>query len=247
MPKKYLIIILILIALGIYLNRAYAHIYNTLDQAHLLAPDKLGTYVVGDDKSSTSLTYIALGDSLTAGVGTTKYQDSYPYLLAQKLASKQTEVTLINLALPGFKTKNIINNSLETTITDNPDIITLLIGVNDLHGNISKKDFQKNYQQILAKLTTKTTAKIYLINLPEIGSNQLFWPPYNYYFRWQTKNFNQVIKQLAIQYNLTYIDLDTPTAQILKNNGPVYSMDSFHPRALGYESWAQIIYANFNQ
>jgi len=247
MPKKYLIIILVVIVLGIYLNRAYAHIYNTLDQAHLLAPDKLGTYVVGDNKSSTNLTYVALGDSLTAGVGTTEYQDSYPYLLAQKLAGTQTKVTLTNLAIPGFKTKDLIDNSLATAIVSQPDIITLLIGVNDLHGNISATDFQQNYQQILTELTTKTTAQIYLINLPQIGSNQLLWPPYNYYFRWQTKNFNQIIKDLAVQYKLNYIDLNTPTAQVLKNNGPIYSVDSFHPSALSYKSWAEIIYANFNK
>jgi lysophospholipase L1-like esterase len=247
MKTKYLLISLVFVALAIYLNRAYARIYSTIDQAHLLAPDKLGTYVIGDNKSSTSLTYVALGDSLTAGVGTTKYQESYPYLLTQKLAGNQTKLTLINLALPGFKTKDIINNSLKTTIADNPDIITLLIGVNDIHGNISKIAFQKNYQQILQELTTKTTAKIYVIGLPQIGSNQLLWFPYNYYFRWQIKNFNQVIKQLAIQYKLIYVNLDTPTAQVLKNNGPAYSIDSFHLSAFGYESWAQIIYANFNQ
>jgi len=246
MPKKYLIIILILIALVIYLNRAYAHIYNTLGQANLLAPDKLETYVVGDNKSS-AINYVALGDSLTAGVGTTKYQESYPYLLAQKLAGNQTKVTLTALAIPGFKTKDILDNSLKTVITSKPEIITLLIGINDIHSNISKTDFQKNYQQILEELTKKTTAKIYLINLPEIGSNQLFWPPYNYYFRAKTKNFNQIIQDLAIQYKLNYIDLDTPTAQALKNNGPIYSADSFHPSAISYKSWAEIIYANFNQ
>lgn len=247
MPKKYLIIILVLIALAIYLNRAYAHIYSTLNQAHLLAPDKLGTYIIDNNNSSASLTYVALGDSLTAGVGTTEYQESYPYLLAQKLAGKQTKVTLTNLAIPGFKTKDIIDNSLETTIASKPEVITLLVGVNDIHGNISETDFQKNYQQILAELTTKTNAQIYLINLPQIGSNQLLWPPYNYYFRWQTKNFNQIIRDLAVQYKLNYIDLDTPTAQVLKNNGPVYSADSFHPSALSYKSWAEIIYASFNK
>ena len=247
MSKKYFIIILVVVVLGIYLNRAYAHIYNTLSRAHLLAPDQLKTYVIGDPKSSDKLTYVALGDSLTAGVGTTKYQDSYPYLLAQKLANKPAQVTLANLAIPGFKTQDIINNSLTTTITNNPDIITLLVGVNDLHGNISETDFKNNYQQILDELTKKTTAEIYLISLPQIGSNQLLWPPYNYYFRWQTKNFNQIIQALAREYKLNYIDLDTPTAQVLKNNGPVYSADSFHPSALSYKSWAEIIYASFNK
>ena len=239
-------IILVLVALAVYLNRAYAHIYSTLNKAHLLSPDKNTTYIINRN-ASANLTYVALGDSLTAGVGVSQYEESYPYLLAQKIANQQTQVTLKNLGIPGFKTQDLINNSLEQAVASKPDVITLLIGVNDLHGYISKKDFQKNYQQILVTLSKKTTAKIYVIGLPPIGSNQLLLFPYNYYFRWQTKQFNQTIKDLATQHNLTYIDLETPTAQVSKNTGPYYSIDSFHPSAQGYELWARIIYASFHR
>lgn len=246
MSKKYLIIILIVIALGIYLNLAYSHIYNFIGQAGLVSPNQVGTYVIGDN-SLAKLTYVALGDSLTAGVGVNQYEESYPYLLAKNLTSEDTQVTLKSFAIPGFKTSDIISNFLDPAIASHPNIITLLIGVNDLHGNVSEADFQKNYEQILEALTAKTTAKIYLINLPQIGSNQLLWPPYNYYFRAKTKNFNQIIRDLAVKYKLNYIDLDTATADSLKNNSSAYSIDSFHPGVIGYKSWAQIIYDDFNK
>jgi acyl-CoA thioesterase-1 len=247
MKIKYLLIILVLVALAIYLNRAYAHIYSAINQAGLITPDTIGTYVVGNSNSPAKLTYVALGDSLTAGVGVSQYEQAYPYLLAQKIANNQAKVTLKNLGVSGFKTENLINSSLESTIAAKPDIITLLIGINDLHGNVAKKDFQKNYQQILQELAAKTTAKIYVIGLPQIGSNQLLWPPYNYYFRRQTKNFNEIIQQLTSQYKLTYVDLETPTTSLLKNDGLYYSTDLFHPGITGHELWAQIIYDDFNK
>lgn len=247
MKIKYLIIGLVLVVLAVYLNRAYAHIYSSINRAGLIPPDQIGTYVFGDSNSPAKLTYVALGDSLTAGVGVNRYEQAYPYLLAQKIAGRQTKVTLKDLGVSGFKTKDLISNSLEPAIAAKPDIITLLIGVNDLHGNVAQKTFQKNYRQILQELTAKTTAKIYVIGLPQIGSNQLLWFPYNYYFRWQTKNFNKIIQQLASQYKLIYVDLETPTANLLKNDGLYYSTDRFHPGITGYELWAQIIYDDFNK
>lgn len=253
MSKKFLIVILFLVALTFYLNRAYAYIYDSINRASLPSPDKAGTYTLGYSASPKELIYVALGDSLTAGVGVNQYEQSYPYLLAQKMLGNQEilnssgEIILKDLAVPGFKTQDLINYSLTPTVELNPDVITLLIGVNDLHGQVSENDFRKNYQQILDTLTKKTAAKIYVIGLPPIGSNQLLLPPYNYYFRWQTKQFNQIIKDLANQYNLIYIDLATPTAVISKNNGPYYATDSFHPSAQGYEIWAKIIYDHLHQ
>lgn len=246
MLKKLLIIVLLVAASAIYLNRAYAHIYKTIDRAGLKSPDKTGTYVLGGD-SVAKLTYVALGDSLTAGVGASSYEKSFPYLLSQKLATGQTQVTLKDLAVPGYKTQDLLDSWLGGTITIQPNVVTLLVGVNDIHSNVSTATFKKNYQTILDELTKATAAKVYVIGLPAVGSNQTLWFPYNYYFRWRTHAFNNIIKQLAEQYGLTYVDLDTPTATALKHSGTYYAIDSFHPADQGYENWAQIIYDGFNK
>ncbi|MCX6785276.1 MAG: SGNH/GDSL hydrolase family protein [Candidatus Komeilibacteria bacterium] len=247
MRRKYLIIILIILALGIYLNRAYSYIYQKIGSANLPPVSRMGIYIIDNANAGQNITYVALGDSLTAGAGVEQYQQSYPYLLAQKIAeAKKSKVTLKILAIPGEKTADLINDLLPAAIADQPEVITLLIGVNDIHGFIFKADWQKKYEQILRELTQKTTAKIYLINLPEIGANNLLLPPYNYYFRAVTKKFNKVIKELASQYNLAYIDLATPTADLFKQPGAHYAADFFHPSAAGYALWAQIIYADLH-
>lgn len=247
MKKNLLIILLVIIVIGIYLNRSYAYIYSEISKGNLKSPDVNQTYIIKENMKPNKIsTYVALGDSLTAGVGTDNHEQSYPYLLAQKLAGNN-EIVLENLALPGLETSDINGQIIASAIAGNPDIITLLIGVNDIHNFISILDFKKNYEQILKDLTQKTNAKIYIINIPFLGANSLVLPPYNYYFDLQTKEFNEIIKQLANEHNVSYVDLYSQTVSQFKKSGSHYSKDLFHPSAEGYVSWAQIIYDNINQ
>ncbi len=247
MKKKYwLAIFLFILILGAYVFGSYVFVYRTINRANLKASNKQETYLINSTmKSEKIITYVALGDSLTAGVGVADYQESYPELLAQKIAGGK-ELALKPHAIPGAKTSDLIKNYLNPTIADKPDIITLLVGVNDVHQQISQEEFAKNYEEILKRLTEETEAKIYAINIPFIGAETLILPPYRYELESKTKEFNNIIKNLAEKYQVKYIDLYTPTLSQLKSPGDHYASDSFHPSAIGYAVWAQIIYDNLN-
>jgi len=241
-------IILVVLAILTYFNRSYAHIYNHIDKSALTTPDRTLTYLIANNQmASSSLTYVALGDSLTSGVGVNNYNESYPYLLAQYFSGNDNKVVLKDRAVQGAKTKDILIGLLPAAIKDNPDIITILIGVNDIHGQIDRDDFRKNYDNILQQLTSGTKAKIYVISIPFIGANNLILPPYNYTFDLKTRQYNEIIKGLAEKYKVRYIDLYTQTEELFKKNGPHYASDFFHPSAQGYKIWADLIYADINQ
>jgi len=242
------VIILMVFAVLTYFNRSYAHIYNHINKSALTTPDRTLSYlVVNNQTASSSLTYVALGDSLTSGVGVDNYNESYPYLLTQYFSGNDKQVTLKDRAVQGAKTKDVLAGLLPGAIRDNPDIVTVLIGVNDIHGGISRVDFQKNYDSILQQLTAGTKADIYVISIPFIGADNLILPPYNYTFDLKTKRFNNIIKELAIKYQVKYIDLYTQTEELFKTNGSHYAVDFFHPSAQGYKIWADLIYADINQ
>ena len=239
------LILALAIIIVLYFNRSYAYIYNHIDKIGLQNPDRSHSHlVVNNEMASSSLTYVALGDSLTAGVGVDTYEQSYPHLLAEYFAGNDYQVTIKSRAIPGAKTKDLLNGLIPAAIRDNPDIITLLIGVNDVHSQISLKDFRTNYENILERLTKETKAKIYIINIPYIGANNLVLPPYNYLFDRRTKQYNKVIEELATKYNIKYIDLYTQTEDLFKENGSHYAADFFHPSAQGYKIWADLIYAD---
>jgi lysophospholipase L1-like esterase len=251
-PKKKKIVLitifLIITVIAVYLNRSYAHIYTKIGVAGLKFPEQGELYMINDGLTTDkNIIYTALGDSLTAGVGTDSPEETLPYLLAQDLGQDDKRVILSNLAVPGARTSDIIGIFLSKAIEDRPDVVTLLIGVNDIHNHVSAAQFRKNYEEILIRLSKETKATIYAVNIPFIGGSDIMLPPYQYFFDSRVKEFNEIIKELANQYAVQYIDLYSPSVNLFKKSGAHYSRDSFHPSAAGYKIWADIIYAGINK
>ncbi|MFA5048205.1 MAG: SGNH/GDSL hydrolase family protein [Patescibacteria group bacterium] len=246
MKKKtiFFLVLLIIIVAVIYLNRSFAYIYHKIGQEHLPPVNKEMIYdFTKNPSASTTFTFVALGDSLTAGVGATIDTQSWPYLVADRLADQYGKVRLVNLGQPGVKSADLLSWQLPSAIAFKPDYATLLIGVNDIHNHVSVDDFIKNVSLIIDELQTKTRAKVLLINIPYIGSPRLVLPPYDFYFQSRTKEFNQVLAKLCQDKKITCLDLYHPSLK--ESASPdFYSADLFHPSSAGYLSWSKIIYAN---
>jgi lysophospholipase L1-like esterase len=238
------ILVIVVVVVFAYLYAANAYIYYRIAHGYLPFPDTEHSYSLGNPDAPHA-TYVALGDSLTAGVGTDSYTKAYPYLLATKLAAKKP-ILLKDLAYPGSRSQEVIDNFLNDAIAQKPDIVTLMIGTNDIHDRVSAAQFEKNYRFIIETLKTKTDAKIYLLSIPYIGT-PIYWPPYNYYFDYKVGKFNGIIERIAADYEITYIDVATPTREILKENGLQYAADEFHPTAVVYSTWSDILYASINR
>jgi lysophospholipase L1-like esterase len=247
MKKMWIITILVLASI-IYLNRAYARVYNFITMAELTSPfmDKIVEVNPVDKKVNKNLTYLALGDSLTAGVGSSNYKQTFPYELAQSWADENgASVKLVNLGVPGAKTEDVIKDQLPQVSVFNPDIITLLIGINDLHDRVGKDVVAQNIEEIIKGIKKQSQAKIILLSLPYLGAGDLMYPPYQAYFDWQTEHYNEAVESVAQKYSaVVYIDLYTLTKEEFVSNKDFYSTDLFHPSASGYHFWSSVIYAN---
>lgn len=245
--RALLIVLVPLIALGLYLNTANNHFYHRLHTAGLVWPQYEPTYLLGDT-SGPSLKYVALGDSLTAGVGADTFSQSYSYLVAQSLVRPDSSVTLTPLATPGYKAPDIISQYVDKTIALQPDVITLLIGANDVHGiQPSTNEFNASYTEIISKLQENTKAKIYTIAIPVIGTDSVIWQPYRYYYATRAQQFNEIIKDVSQEYGATYVDLYSATLPYAHKNSSYYSRDEFHPSNVGYATWAEVIARDINR
>ena len=241
--RLYYIPIIVILLLG-YLYLANAYIYHRIGRGNLIFPDTAHTYTLTG--SSEKRVYAALGDSLTSGVGAPDYKQAYPYMVAQDLATRG-EVNLKVFAEAGITSAMLISRYLTPAIESNPDIVSVLIGTNDVHNWVSATDFEARYREILTSLTKETDAEIYAISIPYIGSRFLILPPLNYYFDTKTSEFNAIIQKLAEEYDVTYVDIATPTRELFKEDGVMYATDSFHPSPLGYKQWSTLIYANIRK
>ncbi|HKW78947.1 MAG TPA: SGNH/GDSL hydrolase family protein [Candidatus Limnocylindria bacterium] len=75
--------------------------------------------------------YLALGDSFTIGTGTTPDR-SFPAVLAALWAKDGLDCDLRNPAVNGYTTDDLIRDELPLVESFRPDLVTVLIGANDV-------------------------------------------------------------------------------------------------------------------
>lgn len=236
-----LIILLSLIILAVYLNRSYAAFYNNIGKQNLKTPLKQVTFTFENSSKTGYKEYLALGDSLSSGVGSNNYESAFTYIYAKKLAGIYAGIKFTNLSKPGATSEDVLKKQLPGAILANPDTITLLVGVNDIHNLVSDTQFGQNYKHIIEQLINKTNAQILVLNIPYLASDTILFPPYNYLLDWRTNQFNTRISPYCNFKRIKCINLYTPTKTVYSQNPAFYSVDLFHPSAWGYTMWAENI------
>lgn len=242
---KYAIVIFILAGFGLYLNQAYARIYSLIGTNNLANPTIHQTLILpppSPTSSTKKITYVALGDSLTAGVGATAEDKTYPYRLAKLLADQQNaEVTVVNLGQPGATAADVLETQLPLVAAFHPDFVTIAVGVNDMHNRVSTGLFQQTIAAIVDNLAS-STKHINIITIPYLGSESAFLPPYRSYFDWQTKRYNTLLHSALAGRQVTIIDLYSLTHKKALTDPRYFSPDGFHPSDDGFYFWSTLIY-----
>jgi acyl-CoA thioesterase I len=242
MPGKPFIIaiFLIIFGLGIYLNRIYAHIYE-FNGVDLSKVQINRDYSLEGGRGDKKIKYVSLGDSLTYGVGVKSHNETFPYLIAEGLLDNYQGVEVYNLGVPGARTADLLNHQTGQALSLNPDLVTILIGINDVHNVTNIDDFEKDLKEVVQKLKTNKNLKIVVINIPYLGSNDLIKFPFDIYFHNKISNFNRAIYKVAESEKATYIDLFNALSSEPIQEKSYYSEDGFHPNTEGYKIWGGIL------
>ncbi|HEM6342238.1 TPA: SGNH/GDSL hydrolase family protein [Streptococcus suis] len=224
-----------------------------------------------------SFRYVALGDSLTEGVGDTTGQGGFVPLLAQSLTNDYGyEVDYKNFGVSGNTSNQILKRMKEDgeliSYLKTADLLTLTVGGNDLRkaiikniANLKVSTFDKPAKDYGKRLDTiiKTARKnnpnlpIYVVgiynplylNFPELTEMQTI-----------VDNWNTMTEQITEKYqdvyfvpinDLLYKGLEGE-AGISQNSSQVtnnllYEEDSFHPNNTGYEIMKKAILERMNE
>ncbi|TYR81167.1 SGNH/GDSL hydrolase family protein [Priestia megaterium] len=202
------------------------------------------------------LDVVAIGDSLTEGVGDETKEGGYvPFI--EKYISEQNEVDdvqITNLGKRGNRTDQLLARLNQDSIAEKvsrADMIYLTIGGNDVMKvvrdyfyNISIKTFkteqvkyEKRLNQVFQRIRQlNPDAHIYLVGF------------YNPFFKTlsDVKEINVVIdewneasKKIALKYdNVTYVKVDDI---FYKSEDNLFGKDEFHPNQKGYKLMAERI------
>ena len=245
MKIKFALSLALLIILACsHLVYRYARFYNTIGKINLQSPYKQTTFSLENPKKEGSAKYVALGDSLTAGVGSKKVKTTFVYQVAENLSGQFGRVEVVNLGRPGSTSADLIVDQLTVAVSEKPDYVTLLIGINDIHNKVGVAEYKTRMVLILDELLTKTSAQIVLINLPYLGDYTAIPFPLDKLLDLRTKQFNKVIEEYKGRDRIRLVDLYGSSGPSFSYRPEFYASDHFHPSDEGYLFWGMVINAN---
>lgn len=179
---------------------------------------------------------LALGDSIIAGVGTERVTRSMPVQFAQSLADTQQRSVHWRVdGSNGADISHLLKRVSRINDQQKADVVLISIGVNDVTGLSSTKQWQNNLTTLVTKLRIKwPDAWVIFAGLPPMSRFPL--PPQPLRFTLglrattlDTNLANIVARQVNMQHVPTRID---PTQHD-------FCADGFHPSAAACKFWAE--------
>lgn len=174
--------------------------------------------------------------------------NGYPQYAAKYLKEyfPAIDFEFINYGISGDKIADVLSRTQEQIIDVQPDIVSILIGINDTwhvaetRQWLDNAEFERRYRTVLEEIKNKTSAKIVIIEpflLPAEDKR---------FFREDLDPKIQVVRKLAIEYSDLFIPLDgILAAQCVKEDYRGISEDGVHPTYGHGSDFIGRIYADY--
>jgi acyl-CoA thioesterase-1 len=190
--------------------------------------------------------YLALGDSYTIGTGASSESQNYPSLLAARLREATgREVAVTNPAVNGFTTLDLIHHELGYVSKLIPELVSILIGVNDIVQGRTAEQYRasmiKIYDAVAAlKLHAGRVAAISIPDWSVVPAAANYGDPVR--LRRITGAFNDIARHEAMARNFLWVDIQEASTSSPSTRGWI-SADDLHPGDVQYATWAEVIWA----
>lgn len=166
-----------------------------------------------------TVTIAAFGDSLTAGYGV-DLTESYPYLLEKKLLEKNIKVNILNMGVSGETTQGGLDR-VSFILEQNPDIILLGLGANDMLRSLPPSLVRDNLDAML-KTFTDANKKVVLLGMKSSITNGSAY----------RQEFDSIYEDLAKKYNVPLVPFFLSGVALRSS---LNISDGIHPNKAGYE------------
>ena len=178
--------------------------------------------------------YLALGDSYTIGTGAPDRAHAWPSIIAGRLGAELT-----NPAVNGYTTEDLIREELPLFRTLKPELVTVLIGVNDLVQGRTPDAYRKSLRTIYDDVKD---ARVVAVSIPTWsyvpaaanfgGAGQV---------ERLTGIFNAVAREEADTRGFAWVDIGPVSTSRIGSRGWIAS-DQLHPGDAQYAAWAEVIW-----
>ena len=191
---------------------------------------------------STSISWLALGDSYTIGQGVNA-SERFPAQTLDLLKMRKIKTAQLTYVATTGWTSAELDKSISQQNLANYDFVTVLIGVNDQFQGIDTSVYSKNFKSILNKaiqLTRGESQHVLVLSIPDYSLSPEGKKLDTTKIKKEIDLFNVLNKKLANNFKCQYLDI-TVLGREAKANPAWVAKDGLHPSAIAYNNWAEQI------
>ncbi len=224
--------------------------------AVLAAPQIVTAACKGDNHSldnTVSKIILFQGDSITDGGRSYDtdwnhvYGQDYDYLVTARMNYDHPEkdFRFFNRGISGNTVADLAARWQKDTLDIKPDLLSILIGVNDVHAVIAKgskataDDFGNTYDKLLAQTKQMlpnvqlVLCEPFILNVGMVSKNPNLWNS-------EVQKRQVVVKNLAAKYNAIYVTFQQAFDKALQRAPATHWIwDGVHPMPAGHELMAR--------
>lgn len=187
--------------------------------------------------------YLALGDSYTIGQNVCE-TCRFPEQLKSKLQSgiSGAAIDLKIIAVTGWTTTNLKSAIATQNPSNDQDLVTLLIGVNNQYQNKPFSLYEQEFPELVNKsidLAKGDPNNVIVVSIPDYA-----YTPYgngSSSISMQIEQYNNFAKNYCLQHNIAFVNITDITQQGL-NQPSLVASDGLHPSELAYARFVERLY-----
>jgi lysophospholipase L1-like esterase len=199
--------------------------------------------IPGDtDTTSNNFTYLALGDSYTIGQSIT-VSDRFPVQLAVVLRSEGYNIAEPKIiARTGWTTSDLLNALEAEQPSNNYDLVTLLIGVNNQYQGKPLSQYKEEFTTLLNRAVGYAQAdkeRVIVVSIPDYGYTP-FGERNQPEISAELDEFNAANKEITEAAGIAYVNI-TPISRRGLEEPNLVASDGLHPSGRQYAKWVKLI------
>lgn len=189
--------------------------------------------------STTTITYLALGDSYTIGEAVPQAQ-SFPYQLTSQLKLNNFKAAdPLIIARTGWTTKDLKYAIQAANLNNTYTIVTLLIGVNNQYQNFDINTYRPDFVELLntaIQFAGGNKRNVFVLSIPDYSATPFAASSMKDKIRDELNVYNNINKAESDKAGVNYLDI-TGISRTAATDPTLIAQDGLHPSALMYKLW----------
>lgn len=198
-----------------------------------------GGFATGSPMEETTVRYVALGDSYT--IGTSVGEDErWP----NQLVARVSELELVgNLAVNGYTSADLIRDELPALDALRPELVSVLIGVNDVVQRVPDSEYAGNVALILDELLARLApSRIVCVATPDYTvtpSGESYGDPAQQSAA--IVRANATLRDACDARDIAFVPHIFEISQAARGDPSLVADDGLHPSGAQYSLWVDAI------